>query len=496
MRFRYYIVIIFLLGINPLFGNCQQLAPPILEEASIIPETGNVRLKWKLQDSGDVQVKRLTSTDPLYPEYTIIATINDTSIAEHVDNTANALSEPRLYKLAAITNANPLNAIDSERFPTNLLSFDFDSCKAEITLSWINRSASFPSPVIVEFLKYEIFLKEGTGSYINIGETTEQNYTITGIKEKTNYTFYIAAIPEHAPNSKSTSNTISFYSEMAQAPAYINAEKASVSSGVVNIVFEVDPNSELTKYNLVRSTNLTWPFDTIQRIDKPEKNISLYDSKVNTDKNIYYYKLIAINNCGKPVMESDVINTILLKAVNNNKTNTLSWNKFKESTSPYCNYRIYRSIGNNPPLELETVFENYTYQDNIEDLIGTNTGSKICYYVYAWESLGSVEFNNSNIACVTIEPEIYIPNAFSPGGKDGRDKFYIKFSFLPEDYKIIIYNRWSNVVYESSDPQESWDGRSLNGNPVPSGAYIYYIKIVTQSNQTIEKRGNITVIYP
>ncbi|MDX9696131.1 MAG: gliding motility-associated C-terminal domain-containing protein [Bacteroidales bacterium] len=474
------------------------LDPPIVKEVSVMEGTGNVMIRWKLQDSGDVVIRRWDHT--IYgPGYNPITEIKDTSITEYIDYSAEADTKSRLYVLVAYEGLNVGTAIDSERFPSNLLSYEYDSCKSEILLRWINRESTFPTSTLVEFTNYEIYLKENGGEYQLVDSTREQNYTITGIKEKTNYTFYIAAIPEHAPNSRSTSNTISFYSEMAQAPAYINAEKASVSSGVINIVFEVDPNSELTKYNLVRSTSLTGQFDTIQRIDELKKSISLYDSKVNTDKNVYYYKLIALNNCGKPVMESDIINTIHLTVTNIDNTNNLEWNSLKEATNPASNYKIYRSIGSDSPQQIWALINNETsYQDNIEDLIGTNAGSKICYFVVAQETASQQPPNNSNIACATIEPKIYIPDAFIPNYTEieGRDKFYIKFSFLPEDYKIIIYNRWSNVVFESSDPQESWDGRSLNGNLVPSGAYIYYIKIVTQSNQTIEKRGNITVIYP
>jgi len=489
-----FIILVFISLFN-LNGVCQSPNPPIFQEASVLPGTGNVKLKWKLTDSGDVQIR---IWDQAISGYNKITEIKDTSITEYIDYTANANIQPRLYWLWTIINGDEDDPIDSKRFPTNLLTYEYDSCKAEIKLSWINRSINFTSTYIINFSSYEIWAKENSGAFQKIGSTTEQSFTIPNIKEKTNYTFYIAAIPEHAPDSRSTSNTISFYSEMSEPPAYINPVIASINSGIVHLEFDVDPNSELTKYKLLRSTSLSGPFDTIQTINSTSDRISVNDPGANSDKRVYYYKLLAYNNCDQPIWEaeSEVINTICLTVTNNDNTNNLEWNLLKEETNPASNYRIYRSIGTDNQQQIDALFNNETtYQDNIEDLIGTNSGSKICYFIIGRENT-SQDPNNSNIACATIEPKVYIPDAFTPDGNGKNDFFDIKFSFLPENYTLIIYNRWSNIVFESTDPEIDWDGRSLNGKPVPAGAYIYYLKIVTENNQTIEKRGNITVIYP
>ncbi|MGE0088231.1 MAG: gliding motility-associated C-terminal domain-containing protein [Bacteroidales bacterium] len=491
MKLNRQILLIIITLISMISNGIGQDIIPVLEEVSIVEgSSGNVKIRWRHEVPSNVYIFRDSIELNVW---VIIDSVKNYSILEYTDNYANANFMNRVYKLRS-TKESP----DSKKFPTTFLSSTYDSCRAEINLTWSNSIPNFQYQPNVIFLNYEIFLKEGTGNYIKVGSTTEQNYTIPNIKEKTNYTFYIAAIPEHAPTSKSTSNTIDFYSEMAQSPRYINPIIASVNSGIVHLEFEVDTISELTKYKLLRSTSISGPFDTVKSITTPSHRVITNDPTADPSKRVYYYKLLPLNNCDQPIWDSEsgIINTIRLTVTNTDNINNLEWNLLKEATNPASNYKIYRSIGNDNPLQIASLINNESsYQDNIEDLIGTNAGSKICYFVIARENT-SQEPNNSNTACATIEPKIYIPNAFNPGGKEGRDKFYIKFSFLPEDYKIIIYNRWSNVVFESSDPQKSWDGRSLNGNLVPSGAYIYYIKIVTQSNQTIEKRGNITVIYP
>ena len=76
------------------------------------------------------------------------------------------------------------------------------------------------------------------------------------------------------------------------------------------------------------------------------------------------------------------------------------------------------------------------------------------------------------------------------------DLFLPVFSFLPKDYDLKIYNRWGNIIFETSDPTKGWNGKQSNGKPAPAGSYIYLLKIKTEDNQTVEKRNNITVIYP
>lgn len=99
----------------------------------------------------------------------------------------------------------------------------------------------------------------------------------------------------------------------------------------------------------------------------------------------------------------------------------------------------------------------------------------------------------NNSASVTIDPvDVFIPQAFSPDGDNVNDTFEIPgLGFLYPNFKIEIYTRWGNRVFEyenngRSNP-EWWDGFS-NGNlnfngseRVPSGTY-YYIIYFNQDN--------------
>ena len=84
-----------------------------------------------------------------------------------------------------------------------------------------------------------------------------------------------------------------------------------------------------------------------------------------------------------------------------------------------------------------------------------------------------------------------IPNVFTPNNDGENDLFFITSTGL-EDYDLLILNRWGNVVFETSDPKESWDG-TINGNPCSEGVYFY--KLTAKQNKTeIKKHGFLTLV--
>jgi len=469
--------------------------PPLFKELSVIQGTGNVRLVWEL-DAAAIAASAVVyiyrdSVGEFLNSYFPIDSVKNTAINVYNDDNSNADIKSRQYKLRISEDG-----LDSKKIPTNFLDFTYDSCKAEVNLSWTNTVSDFCCQPDVNFIRFDIYVSENDGiSYVNVGNTTNKNYTISNIQESTHYIFYIAAIAEHAPGSKSTSNTVRLYAQMPISPSYINAQKVSVKEkNSIELEFEIDPTSELTKYKLLRSENMNGPFDTIQTINTSDHIISITDTDVKTSKKVYYYKLVSVNNCGVLTRESEIINSVLLNVTNTDYENTLEWNAFGENTSEDCIYKVYRILEGQEPQLIHTE-NDFTYTDNIEVLIATNSGSKICYYIECM-IIGNPNRSNSNIDCITIEPKVITPTGITPNAIDKNCCFKPVFTFLPKDYFLIIYNRWGNVVFETTNPEASWDGRYPNGQYVPAGAYIYYLKINTENNQSIEKRGNITVIYP
>jgi gliding motility-associated-like protein len=72
----------------------------------------------------------------------------------------------------------------------------------------------------------------------------------------------------------------------------------------------------------------------------------------------------------------------------------------------------------------------------------------------------------------------YIPNSFTPDGDMFNQTFQPVFSsgIDPYNYKLRIYNRWGEIIFESNDLSIGWDGSyGLEGTKCQTGTYTYEI---------------------
>jgi gliding motility-associated-like protein len=87
---------------------------------------------------------------------------------------------------------------------------------------------------------------------------------------------------------------------------------------------------------------------------------------------------------------------------------------------------------------------------------------------------------------------IFIPNAFSPNGDGQNDILLVKGSNVAT-FNMIIYDRWGNKVFESSNINTGWDG-TYNGKPQEAGTYVYYASGEYTDKTAFSKKGNIALV--
>jgi len=62
-----------------------------------------------------------------------------------------------------------------------------------------------------------------------------------------------------------------------------------------------------------------------------------------------------------------------------------------------------------------------------------------------------------------------------------------------KEYKMIIYNKWGIVLYESSSQDKGWDGKH-NGDDQPAGVYMYIFTGITFNGTPVQLGGNVTLV--
>jgi gliding motility-associated-like protein len=90
------------------------------------------------------------------------------------------------------------------------------------------------------------------------------------------------------------------------------------------------------------------------------------------------------------------------------------------------------------------------------------------------------------------EPYIYLPNAFTPNNDGQNDILYLRGNLIDEMY-LAIYNRWGELVFESTSPQIGWDG-TYKGMKCDPAVFVYYLTVKCRGGQEYFKKGNITLI--
>jgi len=79
------------------------------------------------------------------------------------------------------------------------------------------------------------------------------------------------------------------------------------------------------------------------------------------------------------------------------------------------------------------------------------------------------------ITFVTCNCLVYLPNAFSPNRDNKNEIFQSKVNCTDYKGKLEIYNRLGQLLFQSEDPEEGWDG-TWKGKDALEGIYVYVLK--------------------
>ena len=94
---------------------------------------------------------------------------------------------------------------------------------------------------------------------------------------------------------------------------------------------------------------------------------------------------------------------------------------------------------------------------------------------------------------VIIDFYIEAPDAFSPNGDGNNDIFSLKTKNIGEIKEFKIYNRWGNLVFETTQLDEGWDG-TVKGKIQNIDTYAFYVRAITIHGYETEKKGNFMLI--
>jgi gliding motility-associated-like protein len=121
-------------------------------------------------------------------------------------------------------------------------------------------------------------------------------------------------------------------------------------------------------------------------------------------------------------------------------------------------------------------------QENIAEVVQYDQDEVVSVETPVEES----EMSNS------FEEVIVLPNIFTPNGDRVNDVFMIEMTEKSE-FQIIVLNAKNQTVFKSNDANFEWDGTMLNGDPAPTGNYLYYFSAKDLNGKDVTKSSILKI---
>ncbi|MES2559437.1 MAG: PKD domain-containing protein [Bacteroidota bacterium] len=221
----------------------------------------------------------------------------------------------------------------------------------------------------------------------------------------------------------------------------------------------------------------------------------LVDRDVNVHEHTYTYTTFVVDACGGRSEPSNIARSILLKVrmVGNDVLShdpRLDWNPYSDWSAGINHYSLAYY---NDSLAGFSLFARNAENELTQTHRYVNlTQEEYCYLVTAYNKADTSIISESNIACVSTAPRMYAPNVFTINQDGINDLFFVRGVFVAE-FKLQIYNRWGQQVFETTNMHEGWDG-THNGKVCESDVYVYVAEGKGKHGESKSITGNVTLM--
>jgi hypothetical protein len=470
---------------------------PVISSVSIDTLTGNVIITWDQNYEPDTYGYIVYHKDAngFIVEIDTVWGIANTTYTHPIPVTG-----PETYSIAAFdscfTPAVPptyQTSAKAELHSSMFLTYSTNSCTAQAALSW--------TPYLgwgTSLTGYTIFVREGTGPWIPVTTTTDESYNLDCTPLQ-NYSVFIRA--NNSGGFESFSNIQSFIITAPTPPVINYLRVATVDQNTIVLRHEISTGTSVQAIRFEKFNMATGQFDLLGEVPASGSTLSITDLDVDVDNFSYTYRAIIVDSCGNLGAISNRARTVLLqvKADQTRLSTYLNWSSYGDYDGGVLQYQVYRGIdGVFPSTPTVILAPDQRYYEDLVDELGFEHSGKVCYYVIAEEAMnqyGFQELSLSNDVCAVIEPLVYVPNAFTPGGLNPIFIPVVSFQDVSK-YEFSIVDRWGQVVFQTNDPTVGWDGvHQQSGKLVAPNLYVYVLKVVDGNNQEYFFRGNVSVIH-
>ena len=284
----------------------------------------------------------------------------------------------------------------------------------------------------------------------------------------------------------------------------LNNQPANISVGLS----ENDTLATVVQSRL--DANVCWQFITIVRSDN---RLSLYVNGTLRDTKTAIARLDLSSNApfkiGEPVCPTDTYFDGVIDELRffSKALEPEAFLEYYSRPNQIVNGDTLIYLGNSVDIRTNDICTNAITWKPVGEVSDPNSATPLITPAQEGLSVYTVEFRTQT-GCVAkdtiridvLNPDsldcnqIFIPNAFTPGGSPGRnDVFGIANPFAIRDFiSFEVFDRWGGRVFNAATEFETWDGRS-GGSPLNPGTFLYRLRYKCDGEEKV-RSGTVVLI--
>ena len=370
------------------------------------------------------------------------------------------------------------------------------NCQRKAQLTWNDYNNMSPPATL-----YEVWRSEDGAPAIlivgiaTVGDNDTEEFTFTDeeiLKPGVTYTYHISTRSAGSDKSSQSCRV-----DVVANPELLNEFNLDYLTVYNNEHIQLFGNGYpvkfINKVAIYRSATTADALELLTEVPWDSIAMVIPETSAKVNETAYYYQLAALDSCGYEIERSTIMRSIHLKLedLGDNRIR-LNWNAFEGWGDNLVGYDIYRMTNGviDPNFPELRPFETLVYNDLIDPL---TVNGKITYYIQAIrnDNIRSL----SNEVLLLGEAEVILPNAFKPGSDYPLNQVFLPLvkNVETSNYRLVIYNRWGQMVFETNDPSEGWDG-TRNGTLSPSGIYACLVVYSDYNGITHTQRGLVNLL--
>lgn len=443
-----------------------EMLPATIDQIMVLDtdaDSGSISIDYTLAPNNNylIEIKDQNQTT-----FTVIDTINQVlNSSNYIIENLNTVSN---YYCVTVTSFDPC---DGDRLQSNIgcsINIQAIAGNQQNVINWKTTS--------IDFLNYSIYKD---GSIIgNINVQGQKQYIDNQVNCGMSYNYQVYMTENSGFLSISDTSLVTSIS--TDIPDPIENISATVVGQEIHLVWEEPQNFLAVGYIIFRSDDGI-NYNVLDTLS----STSYQDPELFTQSTRYFYKVTYYDACDNKSEESIISSQVLLA---DEIDKTIVWSDYEGWINGVSAYVLEKYDESGQLIESLPLGLSTSYQEDQ----ATNPYQYILYKIIVVPNdlaNGNVE---SNLLEIIYPSKVAFPNAFSPNGDGSNDIFNFESRYVMS-VNMKIYNRWGELVYQTTDVDRGWDG-TINGKPASLGTYIHHTTLTDDMGITFVKSGEIVLI--